>query len=173
MMIFFDLSRIQLNGSMLRQRSWKRRKYFVAARQWIGGRPLLQQISTRTSCNNYHHVGKFLSWLAKLVQWTGLFKINANSKTHRLRRSLWDSKPSPQNFLSFESTWDFWNPLFLAWKAFSYLLYSMIFSICRKKWGKKDNKTNSPNLLKYFIEHMCRRHEGIETFDSLKIVLTF
>ena len=29
------------------------------------------------------------------------------SKIHRLRRSLWGSKPSPQNRLSFEPTWVF------------------------------------------------------------------
>ena len=34
-------------------------------------------------------------------------------KTHRLRQSLWGSKPSPQNSLSFELAWVFWNPLVL------------------------------------------------------------
>ena len=35
---------------------------------------------------------------------TSLYLLVATSKTHLLRRSLWDSKPSPQNFLSFEPT---------------------------------------------------------------------
>ena len=55
--------------------------------------------------------------------------INITSKTHQLRQPLWDSKPTPQNSLSFEPTWVFWNPLIMVWlryKAFSYLLYSMI-----------------------------------------------
>ena len=34
-------------------------------------------------------------------------RIILTSKTHRLRRSFWNSKPSPQNSLSFEPTWSF------------------------------------------------------------------
>ena len=36
------------------------------------------------------------------VGWTAAqSRVVYTSKTHRLRRSLWGSKPSPQNYLSF------------------------------------------------------------------------
>ena len=74
------------------------------------------------------------------IQWVSLnftqfcFCFINTSKTHQLRRSLWGSKPSPENSLWFEPTWLFWNPLVLAWlryktKPFPYLLYSMMMMI--------------------------------------------
>ena len=86
--------------------------------------------------NNKPHIAAYnrsntksiLPKLLLLFSW--VIYVIGTSKTHRLRRSLWDSKPSPQNCLSFEPTWVFWNPLVLVslgYKAFfSYFHYSMI-----------------------------------------------
>ena len=74
--------------------------------------------------------------------------INYTSKTQQLRRSWWGSKPSPQNPLSFEPTWVFWNPLVLVLQSFfSYLHYSMIdFPAANCKWDASHTATIKAEL---------------------------
>ena len=90
------------------------------------------------------------------------YHYNKASKTHRLRRFLRGSKPSPQNSLSFGPTWVFRDPLVLV--LLGYKAFSLVCVIVGMMWthscimGVKASQQNRCLIGRnYFLSAKLRR----------------